>query len=192
MEGVFQTARGVPLHLGGIAVDGRMQYAIEIPFGLSILAHWDPHAEIVGLDSVPPGQWPKVNVVHPAFQLMVAAGFAMLFAGAWFGLAWGKGRNLPRSRWFLRAAVAMGPLAVLALESGWVVTEVGRQPWIVYGILRTRDAVSAAPGLRFGFFAVVVVYTALTVASVYVLRRLARTPIPTAPQERDVSAVAIT
>jgi cytochrome d ubiquinol oxidase subunit I len=191
MEGVFHTARGVPLHIGGIEVGGRLRYSIEIPFGLSLLAHWDPHAEIKGLDTVPADQRPKVNIVHPAFDLMVGSGLALLALGVWFSVAWKRRRALPPSRWFLRGAAAGGVLAVVALEGGWVVTEVGRQPWIVYGVLRTSDAVSAAPGLRLGFFAVVVVYVALTAGAVYALRRLARTALPSAPQERDVDEVPV-
>jgi cytochrome bd ubiquinol oxidase subunit I len=183
MEGIFETQRGAPLHIGGVYVDGRWRFAVEIPKGLSILAHWDPDAEIVGLNSVPPDERPEVNIVHPAFDLMVGSGFAMLGLALWFALAWRKRRDLPRSRWFLRGAVLAGPAAVLALECGWIVTEVGRQPWIVYGILRTSDAVSSAPGLRYGLYALVVVYTCLTAASVYVLRRLARAPIALPPQQ---------
>ena len=191
MEGVFQTARGVPLHLGGIERDGELRYTVEIPYGLSLLAHWDPNAEIKGLDQVPPGDRAPVTVVHLAFQTMVAAGLALLGLGAWFGLAWWRRRDLPSSRWFLRGAAAAGVVATIALEAGWVTTEVGRQPWVVYGILRTADAVSPAPGLRFGLYALVVVYTLLTVATVYVLRRLARVPVPVAPQESDVHEVPV-
>jgi len=188
MEGVFRTARGVPLHLGGIERDGELRYAIEIPYGLSLLAQWDPHAEIAGLDRVPVADRPPVTVVHWAFQLMVASGLAMLALAGWFALAWWRRRDLPRSRWFLRAAALAGAAAVLALEAGWVTTEVGRQPWIVWGVMRTSEAVSNAPGLRYGLYLLLAVYTALTVATVYVLRRLARVPVPAAPQEADVRA----
>jgi len=188
MEGVFKTDTAVPLHVGGVAIDGQMRYAIEIPYGLSLLARADPHAEIMGLDQIPEQDWAPVNVVHPAFDLMVTMGFALLALSIWVAFGWLRRRDLPRSRWFLRAAAASGVAAVLALESGWTVTEVGRQPWIVYGILRTADAVNPAPGLVWGFVLVITVYTALTIATVYVLRRLARTtPVPTAPQERDVT-----
>jgi cytochrome d ubiquinol oxidase subunit I len=188
MEGVFRTQRGAPLHIGGVAVGGEMRYAIEIPNGLSILARWDPNAVIRGLDSVPPDQRPVVNVVHPAFQLMVACGFALLGLGIWFALAWKRRHDLPKSTWFFRGAALSGILSVLALEAGWVVAEVGRQPWIVYGILRTRDAVSTAPGLRYGLYSLVVVYAALTVAAAYVLRRLAGSPEEGAPQKRQAEA----
>jgi cytochrome d ubiquinol oxidase subunit I len=188
MEGVFETERGVPLHIGGVAVDGQMRYGVEIPYGLSLLAHWDASAEITGLNEVPADERPPVNIVHWAFQIMVASGLALVALSASGAWAWWRRRDLPRSRWFLRAAALSGVGAALALEAGWVVTEVGRQPWIVYGVLRTSEAVNPAPGLVWGFVLVSVVYAVLTVASVYVLRRLARDkPVPVAPQERDVT-----
>jgi cytochrome d ubiquinol oxidase subunit I len=187
MEGVFQTGEGVPLHVGGVVIVGEMRYAIEIPHGLSLLATWDPNGRIMGLDQVPPDEWPPVNVVHLTFQAMVAIGFALLGLAAWAGFVAWRRRRLPESPWFYRAAALSGVGSVLALEAGWVTTEVGRQPWIVYGFQRTADAVNPAPGLMWGFAGVVVVYAVLTVATVYVLRRLARdVPVPIAPQERDV------
>jgi cytochrome bd ubiquinol oxidase subunit I len=183
MEGVFHTERGAPLHLGGIEMNGELRYALEIPFGLSLLAHWDPNAEIAGLDKVPADQHPPVNVVHLSFQTMVGLGTALLGLGLWFAFAWWRRRDLPRSPWFLRFAALSGVAAVVAMEAGWITTEVGRQPWIVYGYLRTADAVSTAPGLRVGLFALIAVYTVLTAATVYVLRLLARAPLPVAPQE---------
>jgi cytochrome d ubiquinol oxidase subunit I len=188
MEGVFTTERGVPLHLGGVAVDGRLRYAVEIPNGLSLLAHWNPNAEIRGLDQFPPADHPVVNVVHPAFQIMVAAGLGLLLLGGWCAVAWWWRRQPPGTRWFWRAASVSGIAAVVAMEAGWVTTEVGRQPWIVYGVLRTPDAVNPSPGLWIGLLVIVAVYTALTVATIAVLRRLARdVPVPIAPQEADVT-----
>lgn len=193
MEGIFETQRGAPLHLGGIVIDGEMQYALEIPNGLSLLAHFDPNAEIMGLNEVPEAERPPVNLVHLSFQVMVGAGFALLALSVWLAFAWKRHKTLPRSAWFLRAASISGALAVFALEAGWIVTEVGRQPWIVYGVLRTSEAVNPAPGLIFGFLLVAVVYAVLTVATIYVLRRLARDiPVPVAPQESDVSGYRIT
>jgi cytochrome d ubiquinol oxidase subunit I len=190
MEGLYATERAAPLHLGGVYIDDQLRYAIPIPYGLSLLAHWDPTAEVSGLEEVSPDVRPPVNVVHWSFQLMVAAGFGLLALGVWLGLAWRRRRDLPRSPWFLRASALSGVAAVVALEAGWVTTEVGRQPWIVYGVMRTREAVNPAPGLRLGFFAALLVYAVLTVATVYVLRRLAgraadapETGIPAAPQE---------
>ena len=177
MEAIFETTRGAPLHIGGIVIDGRLRYAVEIPNGLSLLAHWNPNAVIKGLNSVPPDQRPPVNVVHIAFNAMVFCGFALLGLGLWFAIAWIRRKEIPSSRWFLRMCGGAGVLAVVALEAGWTVTKVGRQPWIVYGVLRTKDAVSTAPGLRYGLYALVFVYSALTFATVYVLRRLARAPL---------------
>jgi cytochrome d ubiquinol oxidase subunit I len=187
MEGVYRTERGVPLHIGGIYRDNEMRYAIEIPNGLSLLGRWDPNAEISGLEEVPEADRPPVNIVHWSFQTMVGLGFGLLALGGWFALAWRRRRELPRSRWFLRLAAVSGVAAVVALEAGWVTTEVGRQPWIVWGVMRTADAVNPAPGLRVGLYAVLAVYAVLTVATVYVMRRLASdVPVPVAPQERDV------
>jgi cytochrome d ubiquinol oxidase subunit I len=188
MEGVFETERGVPLHLGGIVVDGEMRYAIEIPYGLSLLAHWDPNSEIQGLNAVPEADRPPVNIVHWAFQIMVTMGLALLALGLWAAFFWWRRRDLPRTPWFLRASALSGLAAVIALECGWTVTEVGRQPWVVYGVLRTSDAVNPAPGILWGFVGVTLVYVVLTIATVYVLRRMARDrPVPIAPQERDVT-----
>jgi cytochrome d ubiquinol oxidase subunit I len=192
MEGLYPTERGAPLHLGGVVVDGELRYAIAIPNALSLLAHWDPDAEITGLDSVPEADRPPVNVVHLSFQLMVAAGFAMLGVAALFAFSWRWRRGWLANRWFLRAAALCGPAAVLALEAGWTTTETGRQPWVVYGVLRTHDAVNTAPGLRTGLIILTMVYALLTVATVYVLRRLDRDrPVPVAPQESDVETFPV-
>jgi cytochrome d ubiquinol oxidase subunit I len=187
MEGVFETERRAPLHIGGIATERELRYALEIPGALSLLAHWDPDSEIIGLNTVPEEDRPPVNLVHWAFQIMVVLGFALLGLTLWAAFAWRRHRDLPRTPWFLRASALSGIAAVLALEAGWTVTEVGRQPWIVYGVLRTRDAVNPAPGILWGFVGVTLVYVVLTIATVYVLRRMVRDrPIPIAPQERDV------
>jgi cytochrome d ubiquinol oxidase subunit I len=178
IEGVTHTEKGAPLHIGGIYVNGEVKGAIRIPDLLSLLAYDDPHATVRGLDAVAKADRPPVNVVRTSFQIMVAIGFGFLGLGAWFALAWRRRRALPSSRWFLRAAIVAGPAAVVALECGWVVTEVGRQPWIVYQVMRTRDAVSDASGLRYGYFLLIAVYTVLTIATFTVLRRLARAPLP--------------
>ncbi|MDQ1710644.1 MAG: cytochrome bd ubiquinol oxidase subunit [Frankiaceae bacterium] len=167
IEGLERTQRGAPLHVGGL---------IEIPNGLSLLAQHDPNAEVIGLDSVPPEDRPPLLPVRIAFQVMVAIGTGFLVLTGWYAVAWLRRRDLPRSRWFMYAAFLAGPAAVVALESGWIVTEVGRQPWIVYGIVRTADAVTHASGIRYGYYALIAIYTALTVATVYVLRRLAALP----------------
>jgi cytochrome d ubiquinol oxidase subunit I len=173
MEGLLHTQRGAPLDIGGLYLDGHVRFGIEIPDALSFLAFHHTNAVVTGLESVPPADRPPVNVVRIAFQVMVAIGLAMLGLGLWLLLAWRRRRDLPRSRWFYRAAVVAGPASVAALEAGWITTEVGRQPWIVYGMMRTRDAVSTASGLRYGYYLLIVVYAALTVAAVVVLKRMA-------------------
>jgi cytochrome d ubiquinol oxidase subunit I len=177
MEGVFQTEQGAALRLGGVVVGEELRYAIEIPYALSLLAYWDPNATVVGLEEVPEELRPPVGIVHWAFDIMVGIGFALLGLAAWFALTAWRRRRLPRSRWFFRSAVLAGPAAVIALEAGWVVTEVGRQPWIVYGHMLTADAVNPADGLRYGLYGLIPVYILLTVGLVYVLRRLARSPV---------------
>jgi cytochrome d ubiquinol oxidase subunit I len=179
MEGLAKTERGAPIHIGGVYLDGHVRFGIEIPDALSFLAFHHTNAVVQGLESVPPDDRPPVNVVRFAFQTMVGIGTAMLGLGLWLLLAWRRRRDLPRSRWFYRLAIVAGPASVVALESGWITTEVGRQPWIVYGFMRTRDAVSTASGLRYGYFLLLIVYVALTIAAITVLRRLSRTePAP--------------
>lgn len=175
LEGLQKTQRGAPLTIGGLYIDGEVRYGLEIPNGLSWLTEHDPDAEVIGLESVPPDERPPVAIVRTSFQLMVGIGTGLLGLSIWFGLAWWRRRRLPRSRLFLWLAVAAGPAAVIALEAGWVTTEVGRQPWIVYGVMRVEDAVTTAPGIRFGYYALIVVYAMMTAATIYVLRRLART-----------------
>lgn len=174
LEGVYETREGAPLTLGGVVVDGEVRYGLEIPRGLALLAEHDPDAVIAGLDQVPPDERPPVGVVRTSFQIMVAIGFGLLALSAWFALAWWRRREPPASRWFWRAAVAAGPLAAVALEAGWVTTEVGRQPWIVYEVMRVDEAVTTASGIRFGYYALIVVYAVLTVTTIAVLRRLGR------------------
>jgi cytochrome d ubiquinol oxidase subunit I len=123
--------------------------------------------------------------VHLAFDVMVAIGFGLLLLGVVLGWTWWRKRSLPATPWYLRAVAVSGAAAIVAMEAGWITTEVGRQPWIVYGLLRTADAVSPAPGLYLGFYAVVVIYLVLTALTVFVLRRLARSPDTPAPQEVD-------
>jgi cytochrome bd ubiquinol oxidase subunit I len=124
-------------------------------------------------------------VVHLAYNVMVGLGSALLLLSLVLAWTWWRRRRIPKSPWFLRAVAVSGVAAILAMEAGWITTEVGRQPWIVYGILRTADAVSPAPGLFLGFYAVVAIYVALTALTVIVLRRLAHHHDTPAPQEVD-------
>jgi cytochrome bd ubiquinol oxidase subunit I len=183
MEGLEHTERGAPIHIGGVFIDGRVRFGIKIPDGLSFLAFHRTNAVVTGLESVPPADRPPVNVVRTAFQVMVAIGTAMLGLGLWLLLAWRRHRDLPRSRWFYRAALVAGPAAVVALEAGWITTEVGRQPWIVYGVMRTQDAVTRASGIPVGYATLSVVYAGLAVAVGWLLRRLARAPLDPSAEE---------
>lgn len=175
LEGLQKTERGAPLTVGGIYLDGEVRFGIEIPKALSYLAQHDANAEVAGLETVPPDDRPPVAIVRTAFQVMVGVGTGLLALSTWFAVVWWRRHRLPRSRTFLWLAVAAGPLTVVALEAGWVATEVGRQPWIVYGVMRVEDAVSTASNLRVGYFTLIGVYAALTVGTVYALRRLATT-----------------
>ena len=183
MEAQYETQAGAPLSLGGIYYDDELHYSLEVPYGLSLLIHHDPSGVVPGLEEVPPANRPPVNVVHLAYNTMVGAGSALLGLATAFGFAWWKRRSWIENTWFLRAVALSGVAALAALETGWITTEVGRQPWIVYGLLRTTDAVSPAPGLFLGFYAVVAIYAVLTVVTVYVLRRLAVTHNVPAPYE---------
>jgi cytochrome d ubiquinol oxidase subunit I len=183
MEGQFETQAAAPLSLGGIYYDDELHYSLEVPYGLSLLIHHDPDGVVPGLEETPPEDRPPVNVVHLAYNVMVGSGSALLLLAMVYGFAWWRRREWLENRWFLRAVAVSGLAAVAALESGWITTEVGRQPWIVYGHMRTADAVSPAPGLFLGFYAVVVLYAVLTVATVYVLRLLANRHDVPAPYE---------
>jgi cytochrome bd ubiquinol oxidase subunit I len=188
MEGQFETMEGAPLTIGGWFDGEEMRWALEIPNGLSLLVHHDPDGVVLGLEEFPADERPPVNVVHLAFDTMVGIGTALLLLSLWFGWSWWRHRRIPRTPWFLRAVAISGVAAIIAMEAGWVVTEVGRQPWIVYEIMRTADAVSPAAGLYFGFYAVVVIYVVLTGLTVFVLRRLAHGADTAAPQEVDARA----
>jgi cytochrome d ubiquinol oxidase subunit I len=178
-EGLGRTQQGAPLHIGGWydAADEEVRYGIAVPKLLSLLAFHDPNATVEGLDRVPPEDRPPVNVVRLAFATMVGIGVLMAAFGAWLLIVWWRRRALPAGRWFLRAVAALGPLSVVALIAGWVTTEVGRQPWVVYGFMRTEDAVTGADGIPLGYAALVVIYVALAAATVWLLRRLARAPL---------------
>jgi cytochrome d ubiquinol oxidase subunit I len=182
IEGLGPTTKGADIHVLGWYESGRVKYGIPIPYGLSLLAKHDPNATIQGLDAVPPGDRPPVNVVRVAFQTMVGVGTLLALLGVVHLVTWFRRRRFVESRWFHRAVVAAGPLAVVALVCGWVTTEVGRQPWVVYHVMRTSQAVTGAGGIPVGYATLVVVYVALALAVAWVLTRLARTPLDVAAQ----------
>jgi cytochrome bd ubiquinol oxidase subunit I len=177
LEGLAKSESGAPTHLLGWYDGDGVEYGIKIPKLLSLLAFHDPDAEVQGLDSVPADERPPVNVVRIAFQTMVGIGSALALLGAAFVAYWLRRRRPPFSPWFLRALVAAGPLSVVALMAGWITTEVGRQPWIVYDVMRTEEAVTGASGIRVGYAALALVYAGLLIAVTWLLRRLARAPL---------------
>jgi cytochrome bd ubiquinol oxidase subunit I len=179
MEGLGHTEEGAPLHLGGIYEDGEVKWGIEIPNGLSLLSFHDPNAKVEGLDAVPPDERPPVNVVRLSFQTMVAIGTALALLGFLYLATWWRKGRLPRSAWFYRAVVAAAPLTLVALICGWITTEVGRQPWIVYEVMRTTEAVTSAEGIPVGYAFLVAVYLSLAAVALLLLRRLARQPVET-------------
>jgi cytochrome d ubiquinol oxidase subunit I len=162
MEGLYRTQRGAPM---------TMRYAIDIPYGLGLLAHHDPVATVRGLEEFPRDEWPDVQAVHLAFDVMVGLGFVMLGVAIWAAWLWWRRRRLPDTPAFLRVAVVSAPLGFIAIEAGWVVTEMGRQPWIIYGIMRTSEAVTPMPWLVVPFTVFTLVYLVLSVVLVVLLRR---------------------
>jgi cytochrome bd ubiquinol oxidase subunit I len=191
LEGQFATERCAPLRIGGLPDPATQttRYAIDIPCGLSFLAHGDFQAEVKGLNTFPLDQRPNTAIVHPAFQVMVGSGLALLAVGVWAAfLAWRK-RGLPDNRWLLRALVATGPLGFIAIEAGWVVTEVGRQPWIIYGLVRTADAVTPMPGLVVPFLTFTLLYIFLAVVVIVLLWRQVVNSPRDADERRDAQEV---
>jgi len=180
MEGQFETETYAPLRIGGLPNEDLREtpYAIEIPGLLSFLAHGDPSAEVKGLNDIPRDEWPPVRVVHIAFQVMVGIGMFLFALSAWGLLSLIRKKKLPDNRYFLWSLIAAGPLSILAMESGWVVTEVGRQPWIVYGYMKTSEALTNAPGIPWLFLGTIGIYGILIIGATLVLRILARTPLP--------------
>ncbi|MGH2970281.1 MAG: cytochrome ubiquinol oxidase subunit I, partial [Solirubrobacteraceae bacterium] len=171
-EGLARTTEGAPLTIGGVfdEREQRVKWGLEVPNALSLLAHHDPNAPVAGLELARPEDRPPVNVVRFAFQTMVGIGTGLALLAAVFLVTWLRRRRLPRSRWFYRAVMAAGPLSLVALIAGWVTTEVGRQPWIVYEVMRTEQAVTAADGLEVGFAALIAVYLGLGAAVAWLLR----------------------
>ncbi|MFO6452126.1 MULTISPECIES: cytochrome ubiquinol oxidase subunit I [unclassified Aeromicrobium] len=169
-----ETESPSPLRLGGLLVDGEVRYSLDIPGLGSIIARNSFSEPVVGLDEIPVSDHPPVNITHLAFQTMVGIGTILFVAVVLYWFARWRGWDVTASRWVLRAAVAAGPLALVALEAGWIATEVGRQPWVVYGVLRTTDAAGDNPDVWMLLVATAVLYAVLTVGAITVLRSMAR------------------
>ncbi|MEU9412866.1 cytochrome ubiquinol oxidase subunit I [Streptomyces sp. NPDC048281] len=171
------TGTHVPETLGGILVDGRVRYGIPVPDMASLLAGFRPSTRVLGLDAIPARVRPSdqaVNTVHLAFDVMVGLSFALLALAVWFAWLWWRRRPIAEQRWFLRCCAVSGLAALVCLETGWIVTEVGRQPWTVVGYLLTRDAATTRGNLWFLFAAVLVVYVAVGAGAATVLLAMKR------------------
>jgi cytochrome d ubiquinol oxidase subunit I len=175
MEGLYRTQRGAPITIGGIPSDSqqRVLYGIQIPKGLSFLATFDPNAEVLGLDSFPAADRPNPVLVHLSFDSMVGLGTLIGLLAAAFWLMLIRRRTVPRWRPLLIGLVVAGPASVGAMEAGWFVTEFGRQPWIVYGLMRTSEAVTSAPALGLTFAIFIAIYAALALTTGRLLLALA-------------------
>lgn len=192
IELVPHTRNRVPETLGGVLIDGRVRYGLRIPAGASFLAGRSFSTRIAGLDEIPGEVRPAphlVNLVHLSFDVMVGSSFLLFGLGLWFALWWWRRRSVPDNVWFLWAASLAGVLAVITLEAGWIVTEVGRQPWTVVGLLLTRNAVTTSGNIWLFFGATVVIYAAVGGATVYVLRSMRRhwkdVAVPYGPAEDE-------
>src|SRR5262249_32411409 len=175
MECIQETGADQTEYIGGICTSDGVKGAIGIPGLDSLLVGFNTDTEVTGLEDIPVDERPPANtLLHLAFDAMVGIGTALLALGLWLAFVWWRRRDIPRSPWFLRAVAASGAAAVLALWCGWIVTEVGRQPWIVQGFMRTEEAVTEAEGIWFAFAGILVLYTALGTTAILVLRRLSR------------------
>lgn len=173
LEALYKTSKPAALVIGGIPNDKeeRVDYAIHIPGALSYLAHGDFKAEVTGLDKFAKEDRPPVIVTHIAFQLMVAIGFILAIAAVLYLVFSIKWRHILMKKWWLGFIALTTPLGFIAVEAGWTVTETGRQPWIIYGVMRTKHAVSSMPGLQYSFYIITSVYILLTLIIVWLMRR---------------------
>jgi cytochrome d ubiquinol oxidase subunit I len=190
LEGLARTQSGAPIHVLGVYRDGEVKYGVEIPKMLSLLSFHDPNATVRGLDAVAARDRPPVNLVRFAFQTMVGIGTFLALLGVAFLVLRRRAGGMPDDRRLHWAIVAAGPLSLVALIAGWVTTEVGRQPWVAYGVMRTNEAVTGAGGIPVGYATLALVYAAVAVGLVWILRRLARAPLdhPRDPQPTSAAA----
>jgi cytochrome d ubiquinol oxidase subunit I len=175
MEYVARTSRQVPEWLGGAYVNGHVYGGVKIPYLDSLLAGFGPGTQVTGWESVPPADRPPVVwLLHLCFDVMVGLGFLLLLAGLWAAYEWWRRRRLPPQRLFWAAGAVSGLAAIVAMECGWVVTEVGRQPWVVYRLLRTAQAATTNGGVLTSLSLIIVVYAVLGAATIAILRLLSR------------------
>lgn len=163
-----------PLRIGGFLVDGVVKWSIDIPYLGSLMARNSFTEPVQGLDTIPADEHPPINLTHWAFQSMIGIGILLMLAAVLFWVARWRGRDLLEHRLFLRFVAISGVLAAIAMEAGWIATEVGRQPWIVYGIMRTPEAAGDNSGLWWLLGITMVVYTLMTIGAAIVIRSMAR------------------
>ncbi|MGE5383568.1 MAG: cytochrome ubiquinol oxidase subunit I [Omnitrophica WOR_2 bacterium] len=173
MEALYKTAKPADLVIGGIPNDRheRVDYAIKIPGALSFLAHRDFNAEVTGLDQIPKDERPPVIPVHFAFQIMVLLGMLMAGSGILYWLFTWKWKHLHQKKWWLILLTLLTPAGFLAVEAGWIVTEVGRQPWIIWHIMKTKDALTPMPGLQWSLYSITFIYLLLSFIVIWMMRR---------------------
>jgi cytochrome d ubiquinol oxidase subunit I len=173
MEAYFHTQEYAPLVIGGIpdTANKKVNYGIELPGLLSFLVHDDFKTAVNGLDKIPVKDQPNVAVTHYAFQIMVGLGMIMMALGVLYLVATLKVRKWLTKTWFLKLFICATPLGFIALEAGWTVTEVGRQPWIIQDVMRTADAVTPMPGIQYSFYLFSFIYFTLSVAVIFLLQR---------------------
>jgi cytochrome d ubiquinol oxidase subunit I len=175
MECIQKTGTHQTEYVGGICTSDGVKGAIPIPDLDSLLVGFSSDTEVTGLADIPADERPPANtMLHLAFDGMVGIGTALLALGAWLAFVWWRRRDIPRTPWFLRAVAISGAGAILALWFGWIVTEVGRQPWIVQGYMRTSEAVTDAKGIWFSFALVLLLYAAIGTIAIFVLRAMSR------------------
>jgi cytochrome d ubiquinol oxidase subunit I len=175
MEYVTETGPNQSEWILGFYNDGDPKWGISIPDLDSILVGFSPGTVVTGLDQIPDDEEPPLpTLLHWSFDIMVGIGFGLLFLGVWFAIVWWRRKSLPKTKWFLRFAAIAGVASIIAMWCGWIVTEVGRQPWVVDGFLRTDDAVTDASGTWISLAVVLVVYTILGAATIAVIRAMTR------------------
>jgi cytochrome d ubiquinol oxidase subunit I len=187
MECVQTTSTDVTEYIYGRCTSEGVKGGIGIPGFDSFLVGFSTNTKVTGLDTVPPDDRPPANtMLHWAFDTMVGICVALIALGAWFGFVWWRKHDLPKTPWFLRATAVSGVLAVVALECGWIVTEVGRQPWIVYNVMRTKDAVTTSSGIWVTFALVLLLYALLGAVLVITLRAMSKRWRTEGDRESDV------
>ncbi|MCH2044763.1 MAG: cytochrome ubiquinol oxidase subunit I [Saprospiraceae bacterium] len=189
MEAHFHTEKGAPLIIGGIPNEETqtVDYAIRIPYVLSFLAHGDFNAEVKGLDQIPKEEHPPVAITHYAFQIMIMIGSFLALIGTIYLIGLWRKKKWIYANWFLRIAAICTPLGFIAVEAGWTVTEVGRQPWIVYGIMKTADAVTPMPGIQYSFYFTLFVYICLALILIFLMKRQIQAAASTYASARTVT-----